>query len=188
MKKFFAILLSCILVLGLSACKVKEEEPASDGIDYRNIDEVTAFLTSLPNEVGPETKGIVVNAPERVYNEDLWDAFLKETSEGKPAQVVIAAHDMYGNVIYTLLYFDGENYTTTSDWSRNEYREDDFIRTYTAKHVYDITWDEEEGGETFNYRSIFITDGEYEEVTPDIRFDFDHEQVAVWGRGPEGHV
>ena len=116
-------------------------------------------------------------------NEDLWDSFKEEAKAGTPTQVMLAGYNMQGEAIYSCLTFDGEKFILCTDNSRDSALESENTwRVSTAKHLYDIEWDEEEEDGKFHYRSTFISDGKYAENDAETRFDFDHDKIAVWGR------
>ena len=185
MKKFTAIMLGLLMIIGLAACTQKQPEPESQdesGIMSEQV--VRAFLEALPDDPMEDGGiGFVVNTADGVVHEDLWDAFKAEAAAGTPSQVMLGGYNMQGEGIYYCLTFDGDKYILYIDNSRDSgFGGEDTWRVYTAKNLFDIEWDLEEEDGMFHYRSAFISDIEGDRNDPEVRFNFDHDQFAVWGR------
>jgi hypothetical protein len=143
---------------------------------------VVHVLPDQPTEKDP----IFINSFRSLINEELWEQFAGESSEGRPADIIIANYTVEGDVIYTTVHYDGEIYHLTIDNTRDGFGTPEIV-SMTRKYMYVLEWTrkEEFGNNTMKdvlYRYAVMSDKAYDEMTAEIFEQNMDDMYILWGR------
>ena len=138
-------------------------------------------LPDVPEEGDP----IFINSHDGLVNEDVWNQFTERRWEGKPADVIVANYTHEGDVIYTIVHYDGSLYHLTIDNTRDTFGVPE-ITFLTKKYMYFM---EQKKNEDFGYAKkdvlyiyALLSDEYYEEMTPEILEQHPDEIFVLWSR------
>lgn len=100
--------------------------------------ETEEYLLTLPDQPSENDQYFLVTNGGLV-NEDLWYEFLDSCSQGKAVDLTFGQYTIEGDVIYTLLSYDGDRYIATMDNSRDQFGKPQFFE-YEGKHLNYFEW------------------------------------------------
>ena len=174
MRKMMMVFLLCFLIIGLSGCAKKEEEPVieetEETVNEAEKEEefdVEKYLRELPDDPW-DRKDIVINPFSDLLNREVWEEFRNDAEEGKKTAVIVAPITIEGDPIYMYVEYDGTGFSVTQDISHDAYRGTDTPVTYRyeRKYLYEYhfeTKEETNGGlRPFDHYIAFLSDQVYE--------------------------
>ena len=129
-------IVSVIFVLLLVLCGCRKEEETSELPEARNAAE--SYLLSLPDKPSSDDLYFLVTNGGLV-NEDLWEDFVDKCEQEKEAEITFGQYTIEGDLIYTLLSYDGDHFQATVDNSRDQFGKPQFFE-YEGKHLNYFVW------------------------------------------------
>lgn len=130
-KRVFFIIFASLLIL--CSCHKTEKKP-----ELIPENETEEYLLNLPDKPSENDRCFLVSNGGLV-NEDLWYEFLDNCNQGKAAEITFGQYTIEGDVIYTLLSYDGDRFTATVDNSRDQFGKPQFFE-YEGQYLNYFEW------------------------------------------------
>lgn len=169
MKRLLIMLVASLFLLVSCTDKKRDPQPERLPSAEKTIEE---SLNSLPDHP-TEEDDILICSLDGMINMQLWDTFRSSVDRNEPAQIVIANYTVEGDIIYTLVSYDGRIFHAYVDNSRDRFGVPDFFSSDYAR-IYERTWTQKEDGRTYVYKRTFLTDSENGE-------DEESSDLFLWG-------
>lgn len=138
--------------------------------EHRPIEEIRAILASYPADYENiiKTDCYVISNIEEITNQELYDEFVKNVSEGIADEITIVRFTAEGDPIYKYISYNGEDFYCVEDVSRDEFKGngDNYIE-YTYKYLVNIT----DPGGPYAYLANDENVISYEQITSDESID-----------------
>ncbi len=105
--------------------------------EHRPIEEIREILASYPDDYENiiKTDCYVISNIEEITNQELYDEFVKNVSEGIADEITIVRFTSEGDPIYKYLFYNGESFYCVNDISRDNFKGNaDNYTEYTYKY------------------------------------------------------
>ena len=148
---------------------VNEIRSASSSQTYDPARDPESIRTAMNRLGSPEEYGIPFCKHFEMSNMEAWDEFMNLVNAGIPCSTYVASYTIEGDIIYSYLQYDGNDFFFAVDSSRDKFGGDeDFF--YTQKkhisYVQDVITDESDGRKFDTYTAVLADEqyGTYEEI------------------------
>ena len=130
-KRIIPVVLVSLLIL----CSCHKTDNQQTLIPKNEIEE---YLLALPDKPSENDRYFLVTNGG-LANEELWHEFLDHCYQGKAAEITFGQYTIEGDVIYTLLSYDGDRYHAITDNSRDRFGKPQFFE-YDGEQLNYFEW------------------------------------------------